>query len=996
MRALAVEVSPFDPGDAAHVALRFADRDDARATILNGERCWPGILRNIVLNREGWNGDWTGSVAVPQASFDVSLLALRKADALSPRYRWTGARVRIYSGPVGDPSPLFDGMVTVSEIDDGVLRITARIDDEAFAGDALPEKYDGQGDLGGDEGLAEIPKPMCFGFCRNVPPLMINEAHSIFQVHGYGPIKNVVALFERGIDFGEDVGDYPTYDALFAATVPEGRWATCLAQGLIRLGAPPAGAITCDVEGDNTGGFHQTTTAIIRRLCEISSVPGGKLDAASLDAFEAAVPFPVNLYVQQQDSLLGLIVRLALPCNAQVSFSWRGKLQVSRFAEIPAPALELNAQGETRPAVIDARELGISAPVWRLEMQYGRSWRVQTKDELVLAEERPEPMPVTIWRRYPTQPPTPEGNGVPEGWSRLRADYAVPTVDLGWEGGDVFGAGPLWRSGALQREGETTEDGWTVPVLDDLLYRGFTFATDNERSHVLMSSSGLKAAPTLSWHPGWSDEPALAVIPEYLDGPFNLSWRVRKGTSMFVGGIMNYDPRAIMGNGSLSLDDIFAGAFVLNNNDLTISGDADEPLTGVWGLSQWDYSNNYVSNLIGQIDGSLPPDQSLYQLTFNGEIIDLYVNGIHARSWVHVKETWGTEGFWPVFALLDHTTEIYDVHWEPGERGRRSQTRMQYVEGGAARYRQHLHQWEVFGPYVNEPGFGYAFGETIALKGDVRLSFEINVPASDGPTPGYTQFAFLGNQSSSSGDLGFRFRGNGMFGLIGPGETVDRPYAEGDAFSVEVESRIVRYFHNGQLLSRNRVTPGRTYRGFWELGGAGWIRRFVVGRSGDDTLTPRVVVQAPTWENVVTPSDLTVNVGGTMMAEIARTPALGFTVPPHTDAGGTGTTSDGGVVRVAASLAFRATVGAVRPLFQLQVSTNGGASFSNVTTSGALLSDDGSNGPADVLKQSVSHLTLGLSGTHSRIYRLLAYNVITAADWEMAIDTFAMEAEFEG
>ena len=77
--------------------------------------------------------------------------------------------------------------------------------------------------------------------------MLSRERDNVYQVSAYGPINAVEALYERGSAFAASFGDYANYAALVAAPIPNGRWATCLAQGLIRLAAPAYGVITADV-----------------------------------------------------------------------------------------------------------------------------------------------------------------------------------------------------------------------------------------------------------------------------------------------------------------------------------------------------------------------------------------------------------------------------------------------------------------------------------------------------------------------------------------------------------------------------------------------------------------------------------------------------------------------------------------------------------------------------------------------------------------------------
>lgn len=385
--AVLIAVAPLDPVTSTRPVLRFCDADDERLTALDDETWWPGITAAPSLNREGWNGDFSGVVALAQAGFDIRMTALKKVHATAPALRWAGARVDIWRGEAGQAFDAFDllftGFVTSYDLEgEAELRITARVDSAPFERNMLEAVYAGTGDAEGGADLKDKSKPAVFGNAMNVEPVTINEVDNVFQVHGYGAIEGIAAVYERAASFGASLGDHEDYEALVAADIPEGAWATCLAEGMFRLGAPPAGVVTADVQGDAVGGFHQSTAEVIARLCEICDVDGGRIDSASLAALDTAVPAPINLYLTSPEKLIDLIQRLAQPCNAQAALSWTGQLQITRFGGIGTPAMTLDGQGRALPPVAGVSELNVSPPYHRIEMLAARCWRVHSYDEI--------------------------------------------------------------------------------------------------------------------------------------------------------------------------------------------------------------------------------------------------------------------------------------------------------------------------------------------------------------------------------------------------------------------------------------------------------------------------------------------------------------------------------------------------------------------------------------------------------------------------------------
>jgi hypothetical protein len=383
------ELTPLDTSTGNRITLRAASSDDRKITNLNGVRWWPAIKETPVLTIKLFDGDFSSETDVGTAALTLLTDKLARLDANARRYLWAGAGVTIYAGNSGDAWPWttwFTGTVDSFKADANRLQITAKVNIEPFQKPALTLTYAGTGGIEGGADLKGKPKPWLFGHALNVEPVLIDSINSVFQFSAYGPIQAINNLYERASDFGASVGDFATYTTLVAATIPAGRWGTCLASGLIRLGAPQYGVITGDVDGDKPSTWLRKTGEIINRIATNAGVSGTLIDSASLTALDTALPYNINLYLTDQTTVLDLVRRLARPCNAQAAISWLGKLFVTRVA-IGSPALTLDAQGRRKPGVIASSESDVSPPYWRLQMGAQRAWRVHTFDEIASADK---------------------------------------------------------------------------------------------------------------------------------------------------------------------------------------------------------------------------------------------------------------------------------------------------------------------------------------------------------------------------------------------------------------------------------------------------------------------------------------------------------------------------------------------------------------------------------------------------------------------------------
>jgi len=389
MAVILAQLSPRDPATDTRPVVRVSSLQDRRVTALNSQRWFPAISALPVQTIRLFDGDFSSDVEPGSASLTLELDKI--LDSNVRRYLWAGAEVIFYKGNAGDAWPWTQSLVgkmTGWEAKGNQLKLTASVDTEPFEAEVLTLAYAGTGGAEGDANLKAKVKPWLFGRALNVEPVLINAVDNVYQFSAYGPIQAVTTLFERGSAFLPSVGDYASYAALVAATIPNGKYGTCLASGLVRLGAPAYGVITGDVDGHvESGTFLRQTGAIISCIATRAAVSAGLLDTASLAALDAAIAAlcpaggNINLYLTEQTSVLGIARRLARPCNAQAGVSWIGKLFTVRVS-IGASAITLDGQGKRLPRVAQSVEADVSPPYWRIVMGGQRVWRTQSYDEI--------------------------------------------------------------------------------------------------------------------------------------------------------------------------------------------------------------------------------------------------------------------------------------------------------------------------------------------------------------------------------------------------------------------------------------------------------------------------------------------------------------------------------------------------------------------------------------------------------------------------------------
>lgn len=350
------------------VAVRLATHNDPSVTALDGATWWPVIVQLPVLRHDFMDGAISGEVGVPSGNLsfrDTLNIAGAPQNWLS--LRWAGARVRLWSGTVGAAFASYtlrvDATVPAQPVaDGGVIAIDVRPDDR-WLDKPLLAIYGGTGGADGPDAMAGQVKPLCLGAPRFAPATLVDPDNLVWQLSN-GQIQGVETAFDRLARFGASSGDYATYAALIAASISEGAWATCLAAGLVRHGAPHDGTPGWHVQGDKggAGGWVRKPGAILSRIAELAGVTA---HAASMAALDSARPWNMSFVLREQLTPRQLVQQIAADVCAACGVDWLGQFW-ARPLGIGSASQTLRADGTSLPASGPVRRIAIAAPWWRL------------------------------------------------------------------------------------------------------------------------------------------------------------------------------------------------------------------------------------------------------------------------------------------------------------------------------------------------------------------------------------------------------------------------------------------------------------------------------------------------------------------------------------------------------------------------------------------------------------------------------------------------------
>ena len=245
-----IEATPYDPDASAEVTKRFSI--GSLAPTYGGDLWTARVERSPSFSVEAFSDPIIGG----RSRVSIGTVRILHGDGgVNLRnLNWYGRSLEVKRGQrgdaLGDFTTVIRGRITSMRWDRevfelGVSDLASELDvplqDTLYAGSG--------GDEGGDD-IKGRPKPRCLGKPRNIAPVLVDRANLVYQFSDRAA-KAVDAVYDQGLALDSE-GDIRTMSLADIRDWPAcgGRYVTDLANGLIRLGAPPAGTPTMDAQGD--------------------------------------------------------------------------------------------------------------------------------------------------------------------------------------------------------------------------------------------------------------------------------------------------------------------------------------------------------------------------------------------------------------------------------------------------------------------------------------------------------------------------------------------------------------------------------------------------------------------------------------------------------------------------------------------------------------------------------------------------------------------------
>lgn len=383
-----IEISPWSRSGEAREVIRIADGPTPGTYGLGDVRWDAAVKARPTISMDVSSPRLDGGLRAGRASFVIAIGNLRSCNYKDLFFR--SAPVRIYatsSENFSTATTEFQGrIVNARESSDGsALTVDCQVWTSDIERPLLVNEFSGFGGIEGDISLRGTLRPAGFGINENIPPVWFDLTDNIGQIDGYANTLAITRLMEGASDFGPAFADYPTYAQLKAAiaggTVKEGRWATCIADGLIGLGAPPVGLITINAQfGSNRVG------QICRRILTAhAGISPTFVDEAAFNAVDAAVNRPVHYWTKTQRTVQDLFEKLARSANCTPLVTLQGMVSITR-AVASAPIGTIDCSGALAPRVKKREYAALTAPYWQIKARASRPASVLTFDQVNYAD----------------------------------------------------------------------------------------------------------------------------------------------------------------------------------------------------------------------------------------------------------------------------------------------------------------------------------------------------------------------------------------------------------------------------------------------------------------------------------------------------------------------------------------------------------------------------------------------------------------------------------
>lgn len=327
------------------------------------------------------------------ATLQYGEMVLENVDGIYDAFKTYSFDGRPITVRLGDPTTaypgtmttIFKGTVEAVELTWGSVIVRVMDKQRSLQIPMLPNAYLGNNGLpNGIEGVAGNikgrKKPRVYGKVYNVQPECVNTSLLIYQLSDRA-VNSIDAVYDRGVALAFST-NYTTNALLQAAGSPAaGSYHTCLAEGLFRLGATPAGYPTADAT-EGASASLRTPAQILSRMATDAGLTTVAGDITAMDALTvtAGTPWECGIYVTESMTFEDAMNAIAKSVNAAYYFDGSGNYRMAILSAASGTAVITITEDLVLPAIERITPPSKAIPPWAVVLHHSRIYTVQDTD----------------------------------------------------------------------------------------------------------------------------------------------------------------------------------------------------------------------------------------------------------------------------------------------------------------------------------------------------------------------------------------------------------------------------------------------------------------------------------------------------------------------------------------------------------------------------------------------------------------------------------------
>ena len=232
-------------------------------------------------------------------------------------------------------------------------------------------KFAGTGGLEGTPDMAGELKPFFYGEPYHMEATLTDPSLNLYVVSSE-PVNGFITVWDGGIELTYD-RDYPTLEALAAATIAPGTYATCNAFAAFRLGAAPVSVVCCTPRSTILSSREAALDALSKRA-------GRPLSDLNIPSFSNLSASKIGWYNERQEiTVETFLTRILSVENGFLYDDSFGRLAIGRHLapeNVSTPARTIRLRKEQ----IVGAKVDFSF-VSTQNCGYGKVWRTLSENE---------------------------------------------------------------------------------------------------------------------------------------------------------------------------------------------------------------------------------------------------------------------------------------------------------------------------------------------------------------------------------------------------------------------------------------------------------------------------------------------------------------------------------------------------------------------------------------------------------------------------------------